>query len=697
VSLSFLTPFFLAGSGLLIAPWIIHHIRRPEREPMRFSSLMFIPDVQKEVIERRRLQHILLMLLRMLMLALLAFAFARPILKSTAAIIPFEDRARHVILIDNSYSMGTLDWLDKAKAEALDILSTVGEDASVGIVAFAGRTEVLASLQTPDDANTTSLQRARMAITSIEPTQEDTDYLAAMQRAQEMLLQTTEEENVLLTVHIISDFQKVGMPQRAEGWKLSPRIQFNPVEIGEGAAPNVSVQDLGLTIDSQGQLRLRAKVKNWIDATTRAIEVALITGDETTDTQTVDVPPGNAARVMFELPTEGTRELSGWLQVKDDALNIDNRRYFAWSAPPKVHTLILGDPQESVQWPGAWLIQKALPTGADAPWTVDSCGQSDLATKLNGPNPPRLIIAADLDGLTAETAQRLLSFVENGGRLLLALGANVDSPATNTLLLEKLGVVSDGLMYDKISAYQFSVMAWVDLDHPVFIPFRGAKFNNFTQIKFFNHHKLRIADTDNAKSFARFESDRATASPPAMIETGIGDGRVIVWSFGADLLWTDLPKSPRFVPMIHETLAHLADLNEVRTVWTVGNNLRDQTSTMINGDPQPGLTAAPAVWTEDTRLTEAGLVTWSSEAEADRVEAVNVNARESDGTRISTGEFELRLCAAPDLRRVAGVARSSEESELLQTDEGQEFGHFLIVALLLSLLLETAYTRYLSL
>ncbi len=696
MSLAFLTPLFLAGVGLLVAPWIIHHIRRPEREPMRFSSLMFIPDVQKEVIERRRLQHILLMLLRMLMLALLAFAFARPILKSAAAIVPFEDRARHVILIDNSYSMGTLDWLDRAKVEALDILATVGTDAAVGVVAFAERPVVLSAVDSAADATTTSLERARTAINGIESTQETTEFLPAMQRAQEMLLQTAEEENVSLTVHIISDFQKAGMPRRADGWKLSPRVQFNPVEIGESAAPNVSIQDLGITVDSQGRLRLRAKIKNWVDATTRACAVALITGDETAESKSVDVPPGNAARVMFELPVEDTRQLFGWLQLDDDALNVDNRRYFAWSAPPKVPTLILSELQQETRWPGAWLIQKALPTGADASWTVERCGQSDLPAKLSAPNPPRLIIAAGLNGLTNDTAQQLLDFVESGGKLLLALGADLEPDAANRLLLNALGVTSDGLMYEDISAYRYSVLEWVDLDHPIFIPFRGAQFNNFTQIKFFNHHTLRITDDTRATPLSRFGSERAIESPPAMTETTFGEGRAIVWSFGTDLIWTDLPKSPRFVPLLHETLAHLADLNDVRTVWTVGNNVNNDTSVAVSGELQPDATNAPAKWSDDGRFTQAGLVTWTNDATPDRVEAVNVDSHESDGTRISTGEFELRMCAAPDLRRVAGVARTSEEAELLQTDEGKEFGHFLIVALLLSLLLETAYTRYLS-
>ena len=59
-----LVPLFAFGVALIGIPYFVHRIRRPERETVRFSSLMFVPDVKREVIERRRIQHIVLMLLR---------------------------------------------------------------------------------------------------------------------------------------------------------------------------------------------------------------------------------------------------------------------------------------------------------------------------------------------------------------------------------------------------------------------------------------------------------------------------------------------------------------------------------------------------------------------------------------------------------------------------------------------------------
>ena len=85
MGLALLTPLFLAGAALVAAPFLIHQIRRPEREPLRFSSHMFVPNIQREVIERKRVQHLLLLLLRMAMLILLAAAFSRPYWRAAAS------------------------------------------------------------------------------------------------------------------------------------------------------------------------------------------------------------------------------------------------------------------------------------------------------------------------------------------------------------------------------------------------------------------------------------------------------------------------------------------------------------------------------------------------------------------------------------------------------------------------------------
>ena len=109
--LAWLAPLILGGLAFLGLPWLIHQIRRPERDTVRFSSLMFLPSAHKRVIERRSVQHLLLMLLRMVLLLLLALAFARPSQMYLAATPSPAGAGAHMILLDTSYSMRCKAWI----------------------------------------------------------------------------------------------------------------------------------------------------------------------------------------------------------------------------------------------------------------------------------------------------------------------------------------------------------------------------------------------------------------------------------------------------------------------------------------------------------------------------------------------------------------------------------------------------------
>src|SRR5207245_8874893 len=82
-AMSFLAPLFFLGALAVSLPIIFHLIRRTTRERTPFSSLMFLQPSPPRLTRRSRLEHILLLLLRCLVLCLLAFGFARPFLKRT--------------------------------------------------------------------------------------------------------------------------------------------------------------------------------------------------------------------------------------------------------------------------------------------------------------------------------------------------------------------------------------------------------------------------------------------------------------------------------------------------------------------------------------------------------------------------------------------------------------------------------------
>src|SRR5438132_4090071 len=114
--MSFLNPYLLFGSLALAIPILIHLVRREKSEIIPFSSLMFLLKVPKRSIRQQKIKNLLLMALRLLILALLVGAFARPYMTQPAK--PTVSAAANpgiVMMLDNSYSMRYGDNFQKLK------------------------------------------------------------------------------------------------------------------------------------------------------------------------------------------------------------------------------------------------------------------------------------------------------------------------------------------------------------------------------------------------------------------------------------------------------------------------------------------------------------------------------------------------------------------------------------------------------
>src|SRR3990172_12522151 len=105
--MSFLNPFFLFGTLALAVPVLIHLVRREKSEIIPFSSLMFLLKVPKRSIRQQKIKNLLLMALRLLILAFLVGAFARPYLTKPATPVAGAGGQNRgiVLLLDNSYSI----------------------------------------------------------------------------------------------------------------------------------------------------------------------------------------------------------------------------------------------------------------------------------------------------------------------------------------------------------------------------------------------------------------------------------------------------------------------------------------------------------------------------------------------------------------------------------------------------------------
>src|SRR5438067_420431 len=97
--MSFLAPLFLLGALAIAAPLLFHLIRRTTRERHVFSSLMFLMPSPPRVTRRSRLEHLLLLAVRCLVLCVLAAAFARPFIRKPMAPDRSDNTGKTVLLL----------------------------------------------------------------------------------------------------------------------------------------------------------------------------------------------------------------------------------------------------------------------------------------------------------------------------------------------------------------------------------------------------------------------------------------------------------------------------------------------------------------------------------------------------------------------------------------------------------------------
>src|SRR4249920_802699 len=144
--MGFLNAAFLVGLVAAAVPIIIHLLNRRRVKRVKFSSLEFLDEVNKQRMRRINLQRILILILRTLAILALVFAFARPTLRSGllfAGSVP----KNVVVCLDASFSMGVAMEsgiaFDAAKKIANDVVDEAGSSDVINVVAFAKNAEAL--------------------------------------------------------------------------------------------------------------------------------------------------------------------------------------------------------------------------------------------------------------------------------------------------------------------------------------------------------------------------------------------------------------------------------------------------------------------------------------------------------------------------------------------------------------------------
>ena len=201
--MNFLNPLYLFALAAVAVPILIHIFSRRRVPEVPFSTIRFLSRSDRRSMMRINVRRLLLLLMRILAVALVALAFARPVVRgSLAALFPAGGSRAACILLDRSFSMGVEGdsgvAFDRGLARLAAILDNLERGDAVSVVLFDTASEIVYDGEIEKEAVLEALRDAR-------PSWGGTDLRSAAAIGERVLAGSRRDVREL---YIISDFQK---------------------------------------------------------------------------------------------------------------------------------------------------------------------------------------------------------------------------------------------------------------------------------------------------------------------------------------------------------------------------------------------------------------------------------------------------------------------------------------------------------
>lgn len=465
----FVNPALLWAGLAVAAPIIIFLLTRFRYRTVEWAALTFLQRALKKQQRRLRLENLLLLLIRCLIVLLFALALARPRLQAGVETDPNDVRKNVLIALDGSYSTGYQLGSDeeetafeRERRAAKEIVGGLeaGDRALVVVFDDEARSLYPTPRQMDDDGRRDVTQDLDDA-PEVRRAERGTDLAGLMQELPRLLQkfdlgptgQPPPEGAPPLkkTVYLLTDCQRAGVLDEAGALKnqalgraakeveaLGASLVL--VDCGAEDPKNLTVTRFGPLEPVVGQdlpCHIEASVKNWSAFALNDLTVEYFVDGATTPQKVVSlsVPPGEerapeALRYVFKEPGPHRVEV----QVKSDGLVLDNRRHVVVDVRRDVRVLLVDGERARDKWESeTYFLSEALGLpevedgrGLIQPETIDEAQLS--ARRLEDFD---VVVVANVPTVPDEAIAALESYARQGGAVVFSMGGMVDAQHYN--------------------------------------------------------------------------------------------------------------------------------------------------------------------------------------------------------------------------------------------------------------------------
>ena len=561
----------LPGLFVIAAPIIIHLINRNRYQEVSWGAYQLLSSSFQVRARRIKLEELLLLLFRALLLGMFALALCRVVIRHEG--LSWGDPlSSNVILIDGSYSMeketddGPL--FDKARTRAIQLIRELrkGEDVSVVIV---GRLPRRLSPKPEFD-----FERVIREIQTSELRGEPADFVAGVDLALRILSET---KNPLRRLFILSDYQDYGWrSEETAKWAYQKaaleelKLSVPSFYLGESVPPkpNFSVSSIrlqGVSVNTSEPAKFAFTVRNYHDkAAACSIIIEKDGGELDRRERTLGAGEAREEALSYRFEKPGRHTLV--VRIESDFVPGDNRAYMAVDVLDEIPVLLVdGNETEDFFRSATGYLAVALDAevrGKDlTPFAPKRIPPDEFADESL--SDYRAVVLANIGDFPDPMVSRLERYVEQGGGLLISCGGKTrPSEMARALYRDGQGLLPSAPgRLRTVESGERPFSPFFPGGRSEILPFLAAdESQRLAEVLLNRFVECEVTDADQERGVQVLAeiADRKAL----LVGRKYGKGRVVLWTSSLDVSWGNLPSQWVYVPLVNHLMLYLSAENQ---------------------------------------------------------------------------------------------------------------------------------------
>jgi hypothetical protein len=610
--MTFLSIGFLACGLAAVIPVFVHMIHRQNLRELPFATLRFIRISEQKTRNKRRIQDLFLLLLRMAVLLLLALGLANPTIRNLSNLWGGA-KTSAVLILDNSASMAAIDGtaarIDTAVSSAEKILDQFGRGDNIAVIVPCGAAF-------PENGQLFNSQdKVRKVLRDVKVSYETANLAASVQQARVLLEKAPTPSKLIFA---ISDQQTVSwqgvavaqsVAQTGETHPEQTASQITAEQIPEQTIPTEDAAkselsgrqikemlqiplilvnchqtpkpNVGLAkIDTKNVLpiaqvpvSMNVELKNESKLEqTRRIDV-LVNGIKQYSSEDIKIPPEGQQNHTFTVIFDRGGLHKGEVRLAGtDGNPLDDKLFFAMEVDQGIPVALIRPKKHEIPFlEETFYLEKALQTGSTggvSPIRLTVFNKEDLLTEPL--QNYAVVIAVDIPVPEHDAAERLVQYVERGGNLIWTCGDNIYADEYNQRNDEFGGkLLPAPILQMQAPDADSGKDAWnIDTMDGNYAAFRNliSPRELFTSVLVYRRVPVDVSK-GTVPSLASL-NDGVPLIVQRRITGAAGSrsagGTITFIGTGVHYAWTNLPTRPIFVPMMNQLIFQLAGVEQTR-------------------------------------------------------------------------------------------------------------------------------------